>query len=79
MSKTTTCALPALVLLLAWWNRLRRTTIALAVFLVGTMVATVYLGWHFAVDLPAGIAIAALAWVLGPLTVGVRERPPLST
>jgi membrane-associated phospholipid phosphatase len=39
------------------------------------MVATVYLGWHFAVDLPAGLAIAALAWVLGPLTVGVHRRP----
>ena len=49
--------------------------VALAVFLAGTMVATVYLGWHFAVDVPAGLAIAALAWVLGPLTVGVRRRP----
>lgn len=61
---------------LAWWHRLRRTTIVLAVFLAGTMVATVYLGWHFVVDLPAGLAIAALAWVLGPWTVGVRRRPP---
>ena len=50
--------------------------LVLAVFLAGTMVATVYLGWHFAVDLPAGLAIAALGWVLGPLTVGVRHRPP---
>ena len=60
---------------LAWWHRLRRTTIVLTVFLAGTMVATVYLGWHFAVDVPAGLAIAALGWVLGPLTVGVRRRP----
>jgi hypothetical protein len=65
----------AVILGIAWWHRLRRTTIALGVFLAGTMVATVYLGWHYAVDLPAGIAIAALAWLLGMWTVGVRERP----
>jgi len=65
----------AVILGIAWWNRLRRTTIVLAVFLLGTVVATVYLGWHFAVDDAAGLAIAALAWVLGPLTVGAR-RPP---
>ncbi|MBB3040917.1 phosphatase PAP2 family protein [Nocardioides soli] len=69
-------AVTATILGLAWWHRMRRTTVVLAVFLAGTMVATVYLGWHFAVDLPAGLAIAALAWVLGPLTVGVRRRPP---
>jgi hypothetical protein len=65
----------ATILGLAWWHRMRRTVIALSVFLAGTMVATVYLGWHFFVDLPAGLAIAALAWVLGPLTIGVRHRP----
>lgn len=65
----------ATILGLAWWHRLHRTSIALAVFLAGTMVATVYLGWHFAVDVPAGLAIAALAWWLAPRTVGVRRRP----
>ena len=65
----------ATILGLAWWHRRRRTTIALGVFLAGTMVATVYLGWHFAVDVPAGLAIAALAWWLAPRTVGVRGRP----
>ena len=65
----------ATILGLAWWHRLRRTTIALGVFLAGTMVATVYLGWHFAVDIPAGLGIAALAWWLAPRTVGVRRRP----
>jgi len=68
----------ATILGLAWWHRLRRTTIALGVFLAGTMVATVYLGWHFAVDIPAGLAIAALAWWLAPRTVGVRRRPALA-
>lgn len=61
---------------IAWWHRLRRTTAVLTVFLLGTMVATVYLGWHFVVDDLAGLAIAALAWWLGPLTVGVYHRPP---
>lgn len=65
----------ATILGLAWWHGLRRTTIVLGVFLAGTMVATVYLGWHFAVDVPAGLAIAALAWWLAPRTVGVRGRP----
>jgi hypothetical protein len=65
----------ATILGLAWWHRMRRTTVALGVYLAVTMVATVYLGWHFFVDLPAGLAIAALAWLLGPLTIGVRGRP----
>ena len=65
----------AVLLGIAWWHRLRRTTIALTVFLAGTLVATVYLGWHFAVDDLAGLAIAAAAWWLGPRTVGVRRRP----
>ncbi|RNL81139.1 phosphatase PAP2 family protein [Nocardioides marmorisolisilvae] len=65
----------ATIIGLAWWHRLRRTVIALSVYLVGTMIATVYLGWHFFVDLPAGLVIAGLAWILGPLTIGVRTRP----
>ncbi len=69
----------ATILGLVWWHRMRRMTIVMTVFLAGTMVATVYLGWHFAVDVPAGLAIAALAWILGPLTVGVRRRPPVKT
>lgn len=63
----------ATLLGLAWWHRLRRTVVVLTVFLAGTMVATVYLGWHFAVDVPAGLAIAAAAWWLGPRTVGARR------
>jgi hypothetical protein len=64
----------AVILGVAWWHRLRLATAAMTVFVVGTMVATVYLGWHFFVDDLAGLTIAALAWVLGPLTVGVRRR-----
>lgn len=64
----------AVILGIAWWHRLRRATVVLVVFLLGTMVATVYLGWHFAVDDLAGLAIAAASWWLAPRTVGVRHR-----
>ena len=68
-------AVTVVILGIAWWHRLRRTAILLGVFLSGTMVATVYLGWHFAVDDVAGLLIGALAWWLGLLTVGVCRRP----
>ena len=49
---------------MARYYGLRRILSWVAVaFLVGTMLATVYLGWHFAVDDVAGIAIA---WVGRP-------------
>ncbi|GAA4692158.1 phosphatase PAP2 family protein [Nocardioides conyzicola] len=62
-------AITTVILLMAAYFRLRRTTIALAVFLVGTLLATVYLGWHFAVDDLAGLAIGWVAVLLGRLTV----------
>ena len=58
-------AVTSLLFLMARYYRLRRTSIALAVYVVITMVATVYLGWHFAVDDVAGLAIAAVAVFLG--------------
>ncbi len=71
------CGVSAVILGIAWWNRWRRTRIVLTVFVAGTVVATVYLGWHFFVDDVAGLGIAALAWWLAPRTVGVR-RPELA-
>jgi membrane-associated phospholipid phosphatase len=48
-------------------------------FLALTMVATVYLGWHFFVDVLAGIAVGTVAFVLGARTTGNalrrREEP----
>lgn len=67
-------AVVCLILLMAHYYRLRRTTIALSVFLVGTILATVYLGWHFAVDDLAGLAIALLAVALGRLMIYPRGR-----
>jgi hypothetical protein len=52
--------------------RLRRTARALAVFLVCTVVATVYLGWHFFVDDVAGIAIATVSVAAGLRMTGYR-------
>ncbi len=51
---------------------LRRSAWALRVFLLLTCVATIYLGWHFFVDVPAGLLIGWGAVKLGSLTV--RER-----
>jgi membrane-associated phospholipid phosphatase len=44
---------------------------ALWAYLALTCVATVYLGWHFAVDVPAGLAIGWLAVRLGRWTTRV--------
>ena len=57
----------------------RRLGAALGLYLALTVLATVYVGWHFAVDDIAGLAIAALAVLLGTTTVrGTRRRarPP---
>jgi membrane-associated phospholipid phosphatase len=53
------------IVLMASYYGLRRTARVLAVLLGATMIATVYLGWHFAVDDLAGLAIAWLAVQLG--------------
>lgn len=74
-------AVTCLLLLMAHYYRLRIATRALAVFLVATMVATVYLGWHFFVDDIAGLAIAVAGVALGRLTMyprGRRAAPSIS-
>ncbi len=62
-------AVTTLMLIMALYYGLRWTSAFLAVFLLGTLVATVYLGWHFAVDDVAGLLIAALGVRLGLWTV----------
>ena len=68
------CAITTVILLMAARYRMRRTTIALGVFLAATLVATVYLGWHFAVDDVAGVAIGAAAVWLGARTISPGQR-----
>jgi hypothetical protein len=63
------CALTFLIVLMARYYGLRRLSWAAAAYLLATLLATVYLGWHFAVDDAAGIAIAWVSVQLGKLTV----------
>ncbi len=63
-----------LMLLMARYYGLRWTTRFLALFLAGTMVATVYVGWHFAVDVPAGLLVGWLGVRLGRWTVDPPGR-----
>jgi hypothetical protein len=73
------CAMTCLVWLMARHYGLRKVSWLLAVFLLGTLVATVYLGWHFAVDDIAGLAIAWIAVQLGKMTVLGTWRSPART
>ena len=70
------CALTCLIWLMARYYGLRILSWVVFAFLVGTVLATVYLGWHFAVDDIAGIAIAWVAVQLGKLTVTGTIRTP---
>jgi hypothetical protein len=71
------CALSCLVFLMARYYGLRLVSWAAGLFLLGTLIATVYLGWHFAVDDVAGVALAWVAVQLGKLTVfGSIRFPP---
>ena len=70
------CALTCLIWLMARYYGLRILSWVAFAFLVGTVLATVYLGWHFAVDDVAGIAIAWAAVQLGKLTVMGTTRMP---
>ena len=58
-----------MVLFMMLYYRRRWLSVALTVYLVLVMVATVYLGWHFVSDVVAGVVLAGLAVLLGRLTV----------
>jgi hypothetical protein len=73
------CALTFLVFLMTRYYGLRRLSWLVGLFLVGTLLATVYLGWHFAVDDIAGLALAWVAVQLGKLTVNGTLRSPAQT
>ncbi|MGZ4468971.1 MAG: phosphatase PAP2 family protein [Nocardioidaceae bacterium] len=63
------------ILLMVRYYGMKRATRAMTVFLAGTIVATVYLGWHFAVDDVAGLLIGWLAVRLGQWMIYPRGRP----
>ena len=58
-------AVTTLLFLMARYYRMRRATLALGIYVAVTIVATVYLGWHFAVDDVAGLLIAVVSVFLG--------------
>ena len=68
-------AVTATLVLMAAHYRLRRTTVVLSCYLAVVMVATVYLGWHFAVDVVAGLAIAVAGVWLGKRIVPPKAHP----
>jgi len=68
-------ALSALLLFAALYYRNRWCATVLGAFLLLTLVATVYFGWHYFVDLPAGVLIAAIALFLGHHTVFLGRDP----
>jgi membrane-associated phospholipid phosphatase len=63
------------ILLMADHYGLRRTARAIAAFAALTMVATVYLGWHYVVDDIAGVAIALVSTQIGRIMVRRRSAP----
>jgi len=54
----------------------RRAKQALWAWLVITIIATVYLGWHYFVDDLAGLVLGAAALLLAKLLTGFNPRPP---
>jgi hypothetical protein len=69
-------AFTCLIVLMLRYYGLRRLSAVMAVYLVATMFATVYFGWHFVIDLPGGILVAVLAVWLGRWTIYPSGRPP---
>jgi membrane-associated phospholipid phosphatase len=71
-------AIMMMILLMTRYYGLRRATQAMAVYVAGTMLATIYLGWHFSVDLVGGVVIAYAAaflgrWLIDPQRTLVHE------
>ena len=67
-------AVTTVIVLMVRFYRMRLLTIAMSVFLVGTVLATIYLGWHFAVDDLAGLLLGWVSVRAGRWLI-LRERP----
>ncbi len=63
-----------LILLVVRHHGLRWATRVMTVVFLGTVLATIYFGWHFVIDDVAGVALALAAFKLGRLTVSSRSR-----
>lgn len=69
-------AVTVLLTMLTRFYGLRRLSRITDLFVLATVAATVYFGWHFVVDDVAGVAIAVAALLLGRWTVYGRVRSP---
>lgn len=58
-----------MMVLMAAYYRKKVLTAVLTVYLVAVMASTVYFGWHFFVDVVAGLVLGAAAVALGHVTV----------
>jgi len=67
--------LTCMVWLMMRFYGLRRSSRVMAVYLALVMVSTVYFGWHFFVDVVAGVLLAVLAVLLGRFTVYPGTSP----
>lgn len=65
----------ALVWLMLRWYGMRRLARVAAVYLVLVMVATVYLGWHYALDVVAGLLLAWLSVLFARWMIYPHGRP----
>ena len=65
-----------LILLMVRYYGLRRATRVMTVYLIAVMISTIYLGWHFVVDIPGGLVLAAVAVLLGRWTTYPRVGRP---
>ena len=62
--------------LLVHWNTRNRIVRVISWVMLGlTVLATLYLGWHFFVDVLGGAAVGALAAWLGGIVVGAKRSP----
>lgn len=64
-----------MVMLMLRYYGFRRATRVMAVYLAATIVATLYLGYHYILDDIGGLLLGYLAVLLGRLTVYPRGRP----
>ena len=71
-------AFTTLILLMLRYYGLRRAAQVWGVYLAAVMVAPVYFGWHFVIDVPAGVAVAVLSVLFGRWLIyprGAAEQP----
>ena len=64
-----------MVLLVVRSYGFRRATIALGVYLIAVIVATIYFGWHYTSDDLAGLVVGFLAALFGRWIVYPRRQP----